>query len=143
MPVQGLNLTIVPSRLNAEARAFLKKPRPVGTEQVSIPFSHNTWTPILENGWAAGTVGRVSGTMSGIIVTQADGTYIIDVNYALNPDRYDADKSHRRWYEEALTDFLRWIGETFGHTDFTITFTGVRQLIWRGQLDANGVLILP
>lgn len=142
MPVSALDLDIKPSAIQGDMSSFLKQPMQYGANLFQRPFSYNTFANASDL-WAAGTVGRVSGTMIGLIWVNDDGSYIFDASFYLNPDVFDAGKSNRPWPQEALTDFLKWIGDTWGHTDYTIKFNGSDRLYFEGHLDVNGKPVLP
>ena len=130
--VRSLNLAI-------EARDFgpineiLSNPeKQAGTYTLSeAPFSYNTFKNASDLPVAL-TVGRVSGKVTGDLTINADGSYSFSGYYSLNDDKFDADPSNRPWVQEALTTFLMEMGETFGHTDYTIHFQGDQPVSFNG-----------
>jgi len=121
LSLKGLGLSLRASNIQGNFNAEIQKSRAPGTYEIDMPFSYNTFNEGL---WVGGTVGRVNGQIRGTLTVYEDHTYTFDGKYSLNPDFYNADLSNRTWAQEALTDFLRWIGETFGHTDYFIEFDG-------------------
>ncbi|MGE7993354.1 lipid II-degrading bacteriocin [Pseudomonas sp. NPDC089554] len=104
-----------------------------GVYQVSeAPFSYNTFNSLSDLPVAL-TVGRVSGKVTGDLTVHADGSYYFSGYYNLNDDKFDADPSNRPWLQEALTTFLMQLGETFGHTDYTIHFQGDQPISFEGE----------
>ncbi|WP_454731423.1 MULTISPECIES: lipid II-degrading bacteriocin [Cupriavidus] len=134
VPVEGLQLSLALDRIHGDFKALVQLNRTPGQYAINVPFSYNTFEPMLQNGWVGGTLGRVSGRIDGIVTVTENGHYSFRGRYTLNPDRYDADPNVRKFYQEALTTFLRWIGDTFGHTDYTIEFTGAAPLEFDGPL---------
>jgi|GEM_PF-6334193 len=81
---------------------------------------------------AAGLIGRINGTIYGTLIIGQDGSYTFSGEYSINDDVYDAPTSNRTWKQEALTDFLRGLGDAFGHTDYTIKFLGNKPVQFSG-----------
>lgn len=82
---------------------------------------------------AAGLIGRINGTIYGTLIIGQDGSYTFSGEYSINDDVYDAPTSNRTWKQEALTDFLRGLGDAFGHTDYTIKFLGNKPVQFSGN----------
>ncbi|WP_434681333.1 lipid II-degrading bacteriocin [Pseudomonas sp. R1-18] len=100
---------------------------PLANEPFSInTFKHPSDLPV------ALTVGRVSGNITGSLTVNPDGTYSFSGSYTLNDDKFDADPNKRPWLQEALTTFLRGMGDVFGHTDYYIRFQGSQELTLTG-----------
>jgi len=97
------------------------------------PFSYNTFSRAPLDLPAAGMIGRISGSLTGTLTITADGQYSFSGSFTLNPDRYDADLSNRSWAQEALTTFLRQLGDTFGHADYTINFLDAQKVEFTGS----------
>lgn len=104
-----------------------------GTYQLSdASFSYNTFKSLSDLPVAL-TVGRVSGKINGNLTINFDGSFSFSGYYNLNDDKFDADPSNRPWLQEALTTFLAQLGETFGHTDYTIHFQGDQPVSFEGM----------
>ncbi|MFK3794745.1 lipid II-degrading bacteriocin [Pseudomonas sp. NPDC088444] len=113
--------------------ALLNDPSKVGRFVIADqPFSYNTFSKGAVNLPAAGMLGRVSGTVEGTLDIQPNGTYFFSGSFKLNSDFYDADASNRTWGQEALTTFLKALGDTFGHTDYYINILGAQTLQYSG-----------
>ncbi|HGM5580774.1 TPA: lipid II-degrading bacteriocin [Pseudomonas putida] len=95
-------------------------------------FSYNAFSKAPLDIPAAGMIGRVSGKLTGDLTVFADGTYNFSGSYTLNPDVYDAGQSNRTWGQEALTTFLRALGDKFGHADYEIHFIGSQDVQFNG-----------
>lgn len=94
-----------------------------GPYTITEHFEYNTFSHQADLA-AAGLIGRISGTVYGTLIIGQDGSYTFSGEYNINDDVYDAPTSNRTWQQEALTTFLRDLGEVFGHTDYTIQFLG-------------------
>lgn len=127
----SLNLQLVARDFQPIAK-LLNDPNNVGQFEISEPFSYNIFDKAPLDVPAAGMLGRVSGNVKGTLVIQPDGTYGFNGSYSLNRDYYDADKSNRTWAQEALTTFLKGLGESFGHTDYYINILGEQAVQYSG-----------
>jgi hypothetical protein len=103
-----------------------------GTYQINEGFSINTFDH-AENWGTAGLLGRIGGTISGQLSIGADNSYSFNGNYSLGSDFYNADLSNRTWLQESATDFLRFLGDTFGHKDYTINVIGSQPIQFSGH----------
>lgn len=103
-----------------------------GKYNIDSAFSTNVFSHPFKDLWAAGTLGRIGGQVQGTLTLNADNSYSFDGSYTLQPDVFDADASHRPFPQEALTDFLRAIGDLFGKKDYTIVFTGSKGVTFSG-----------
>lgn len=112
--------------------ALLNDAGSVGQFEINQPFSYNIFDKAPIDVPAAGMLGRVSGNVKGTLVIQPDGTYGFNGSYSLNRDYYDADKSNRTWAQEALTTFLKGLGESFGHNDYYINILGEQAVQYSG-----------
>jgi hypothetical protein len=131
--VKSLNLQMVATDF-APITAVLNDPAVgAGVYQISDHFEYNTFSRAPLDLAAAGLIGRANGTVTGTLQVLADGTYTFDGAYTLNDDVYDAPTSNRTWGQEALTTFLRGLGETFGHADYQIKFLGQQEIHFEGR----------
>lgn len=131
--IGSLNLNMVASSFDPIMAVLRDVTKGPGTYSFnSEPFSYNTFNQIVDLA-PAGMVGRVSGNLTGSLTISDDGKFSFSGSYTLNPDLYDADLSNRTWYQEALTSFLRQLGETFGHTDYYINFLGSQPVELNGS----------
>ncbi len=95
-----------------------------GTYPISAAFSTNLFNHAPTNLWAAGVLGRVGGQVSGTLVLTSSNTYTFTGDFVFAPDAFDADSSHRPFPQEALTTFLRAIGNLFDAKTYIINFVG-------------------
>ncbi|SDS65834.1 Colicin M [Pseudomonas cedrina] len=129
--IASLNLQLLPRDFQPIAK-LLNDPNNLGTFEINEPFSYNIFDKAPIDVPAAGMLGRVSGNVKGTLVIQSDGTYGFNGSYSLNRDYYDADKSNRTWAQEALTTFLKGLGESFGHNDYYINILGEQAVQYSG-----------
>ncbi|WP_242201959.1 MULTISPECIES: lipid II-degrading bacteriocin [unclassified Pseudomonas] len=130
--IGSLNLQMLPRDFQPIA-TLLNDPGNVGSFEVGAPFSYNIFDKAPLDVPAAGMLGRVSGNVKGTLDIQPDGTYVFNGSYSLNSDFYDADKSNRTWAQEALTTFLKGLGDTFGHDDYYINVLGEQSVQYSGK----------
>ncbi|RQV32100.1 lipid II-degrading bacteriocin [Burkholderia cenocepacia] len=98
-----------------------------GTYRIDAQFSTN----LLSNQEliVGSALGRVSGHIQGELFLGSDDSFYFRGEYTLNPDKFDFDASRSRpSIQEALTTFVRKIGEFTDHKDFMIYFTGSQPL---------------
>ena len=129
--VSSLNLQMLARDFQPIA-SLLNDAGNVGHFEINAPFSYNVFDKAPIDVPAAGMLGRVSGNVKGGLDIQPDGTYTFSGSYSLNSDFYDADKSNRTWAQEALTTFLKGLGEAFGHTDYYINILGEQAVQFSG-----------
>ncbi|WP_181885612.1 lipid II-degrading bacteriocin [Trinickia dinghuensis] len=103
-----------------------------GSYAIDASFSTNLFAHGTKDLWAAGVIGRISGQVTGTLNIDQAGTYAFNDSYTLLPDVFNADRSHRPFPQEQMTDFLRAIGDLFGHTDYTIKFSGSGSISFSG-----------
>lgn len=99
-----------------------------GTYNINSPFSYNTFGPAYLTSFVGLLLGRVSGNVNGVLTIAPDGAYTFSGSYTLNPDVFDADPSNRPPAQEAATTALRYLGDVFGHTDYTTEVLGAQPL---------------
>lgn len=128
--IGSLNLSMVPSDFKP-VMDVVNSNGP-GSYFINQGFEYNTFRFAL-NLWAAGLLGRISGTVTGTLNIAADGSWTFDGGFTLNPDRYDADHSNRSYMQEALTDFLRYLGNTYGSNDYQIVIEGSQSVHLSGH----------
>ncbi len=128
--IGSLGLAMVPSDFKPVMDAVVTKGP--GTYVINEPFEYNSFRFML-NLYAAGLLGRVSGNVSGTLNIGTDGSWQFDGSYTLNPDRYDADHSNRTYMQEKLTDFLRFLGDRFGSSDYRIVIEGSQKINFSGR----------
>lgn len=104
-----------------------------GVYAINASFDTNLFNHGTKDVWAAGVIGRVSGQVVGTLNMDSAGTYAFNGSYSLSPDVFNADRSSRPFPQEKMTDFLRGIGDLFGHTDYRIIFSGSGPLSFSGK----------
>lgn len=135
MDVRSMNLDMEITDFKPITDIISNREMGPGTYQISAHFSTNLFNHMPFDFWAAGLLGRVGGTINGTLVmhgSEALTPYSFNGEFTLDPDIYDADPSNRPFYQEALTDFLRAIGNLFGHTDYQIKFPGSQPVSFNG-----------
>jgi len=143
IPTNALGLTLPPSELQGEMQNFLKQQMQQRANRFLRKFSYDASRTFIKDMWAAGTVGRFSGQVIGIVWVNTDGSYIFDGDVHLDPVTYNGGRTHSAWPTQAQTDFVQGIGQAWGHTDYQISFTGTQRLLFTGVLDVSGVPVLP
>ncbi|MDT3721263.1 lipid II-degrading bacteriocin [Pseudomonas oryzihabitans] len=107
-----------------------------GSYHIDSSFSANLFDNAI-NLFAAGLLGRFSGGLIGDLTITPDGRYSFSGDFTMDPDRFDADLSNRTWFQENLTNLLRWIGGTFGHQDYYIIINGTQHVEFSGSKTFN------
>ena len=128
--IGALNLSMVPSDFAPIMNAV--SANGPGTYAINQPFQYNAFRFAI-NLWAAGLLGRVSGNVAGNLTIGGDGSWSFDGGFTLNPDKYDADHSNRTYMQEKLTNFLRYLGDTFGNKDYQIVIEGSQRIQLSGH----------
>ncbi|WP_050585740.1 lipid II-degrading bacteriocin [Pseudomonas syringae USA007] len=131
--IGSLNLQMVLSDFKPITDVLNNPATVSGCYAIDAPFSYNTFSKAPINLPVAGVFGRVNGNVSGTLVINSDNTYSFTGHYMLNKDTYDADESNRSYWQEALTTFLRGLGDTFGRTDYTINIIGTQPVVFFGR----------
>ncbi|MFJ4431905.1 lipid II-degrading bacteriocin [Pseudomonas sp. NPDC089395] len=131
--IGSLNLKMVATDFTPITNLLANPSTGPGTYRLNAEsFSYNTFSKAPLDIPVAGMIGRVSGNLTGDLTVFADGNYNFSGSYTLNPDVYDADQSNRTWGQEALTTFLRALGDKFGHADYEIHFIGSQNVQFSG-----------
>lgn len=104
-----------------------------GTYDISAPFTYNIFSRAPLDLYAAGLLGRVSGTVHGQLTINPDNSYVFNGAYTIDPDTYDADSSNRPFAQEALTTFLSDLGDKLGHTTYVIEVVGEQPVQFSGS----------
>ena len=128
--IGSLNLSMVASDFSPMIETVNKNGPGVYT--INKPFTYNAFRFSL-NLWAAGLLGRVSGNVNGTLNISANGSWSFDGAFTLNPDTYDSDHSNRTYMQESLTNFLRYLGDKFGHADYQIVVRGSQKIQFSGR----------
>lgn len=128
--IGSLNLSVVPHNFPPIVNAVAANGP--GTYQINEPFSMNTFDPWI-NSWAGFLVGRIGGHVTGTLTISPTGSYDFVGSFTLDPDTFNADRSNRNFFQESATDFLRLLGDTFGHTDYVIRVEGSQSIHLTGQ----------
>jgi hypothetical protein len=131
--IESLNLQMVVSDFSPITEVLNSATTTAGSYAINKAFTYNVFSKTPINLPAAGMLGRVSGNVQGTLAVAADGTYSFTGQYTLNDDLYDAGTSNRTPTQEALTTFLRALGDTFGHTDYTIKIMGAKSITFSGS----------
>lgn len=128
--IGSLGLAMVPSDFKPVMDAVATKGP--GTYAINDQFEYNAFRFML-NLYAAGLIGRISGSVSGTLNIGSDGGWQFDGYYTLKPDAYDADHSNRTYMQEKLTDFLRFLGDRFGYKNYLIVIEGSQKISFSGR----------
>ncbi|WP_421526437.1 lipid II-degrading bacteriocin [Pseudomonas yamanorum] len=131
--IESLNLQMVATDFQPIVSILSDPNNSVGAYRIKSPFSYNVFDKAPIDLPAAGMLGRISGEVEGTLQIMTDGTYQFNGVYHLNPDLYDAGSSNRTPSQEGLTTFLRQLGETFGHTDYSINIIGEKTVDFSGS----------
>ncbi|MBB1617024.1 hypothetical protein A9978_31705 [Pseudomonas sp. UMC65] len=130
--IESLNLQMVATDFKPIVNILSNPDKGAGAYRIKEPFSYNVFDKAPIDLPAAGMLGRISGEVEGTLELRPNGTYSFNGVYRLNPDLYDAGSSNRTPAQEGLTTFLRRLGETFGHTDYSINIVGEKTVSFSG-----------
>ncbi|MDR6680210.1 lipid II-degrading bacteriocin [Pseudomonas oryzihabitans] len=121
--IGSLNLSMVPGDFTPVTSLVNNPANGPGTYQINQDFQYNAFSQPI-NLFAAGLIGRVIMNLKGDLTINGDGSYSFNGSFTIYPDRFDANHSNRSYMQEALTDFLRYLGDTYGHNDYQINIDG-------------------
>ena len=130
--IESLGLRMGPADLPIITNFVKNRAHGPGSYPISGKTSYNVFNHASDIA-AAGVFGRISLNVQGTVTIHPDHTWSFAGKYSINPDRYDADVSRRTFTQEALTTFLRGIGDTLGHTDYMIEVRGEAPLNGSGR----------
>lgn len=131
--IESLGLKMIATDFDPIRNILNDASKPAGSYPIDDFFSYNIFNQSPINLPAAGTFGRVSGNLKGELVLKADGSYTFSGGFTLKQDQYDAGGSNRTPTQEALTTFLRGLGDVFGHQDYYINFLGEQKVNFSGK----------
>jgi|GEM_PF-4205694 len=133
--INQLNLSNNINHFEPVKKVLMSNPGPGTHHFKNERLEINAFKGDLKDKPAAFLIGRIGGFMDGKLVINKDKSYRLDATYWLKEDKYNADlNTNRSPKSELATQVLAYIGEIFGHTDYTIYIEGKKKVHLEGKI---------